>query len=237
MFPFEKSIPNSHCTFYQTLSYLIELEYFVLTFVLVGSYSFSFALRNFACVQNMHDNTTTLFYYYYDQKQLLYQLLNPVISSMRNHSTVSVLTVQSSHSFIPDRACVFCVDFCFISYSFPFAMSKCWILHVYEACVINHNTFPYYYDQKYLSVRNQSKVPILTVQQFISVSFLSILCSRVLFYFFPFAQRIVGFCMCPNVHDNHNTFTTIMTKNIFIASLRTKKCKCKSIWHPVCVLF
>ncbi len=137
---------------------------------------------------------------------------------MRNQSKVSVLTVQ--WLIIPD---VFCVDFCFISYSFPFAMSKCWILHVYEACVINHNTFPCYSDQKYLSVRTQSKVPVLTVQRFISVSFLSILCSRVWFYFFPFTQIIVGFCMCTNTHDNHNTFTTIMNRNIFIASLRIKE--------------
>ncbi len=210
----------SHCRFYQTLSYrdtYRDLEYFVFCF---SWFIFLLFCSEKCCICSKHAwYTTTCFLLRLWPKTVisnpLYQLLNPV---MRNQSKVPVLTVQ--WLVIPG---VFCVDFCFISYSFPFAMSKCWILHVYEACVINHNTFPCYSDQKYLSVRNQSKVPVLTVQRFISVSFLSILCSRVWFYFFPFAQIIVGFCMCTNTHDNHNTFSTIMNRNIFIASLRTKE--------------
>ncbi len=149
-------------------------------------------------------------------------IIKVIISVIKSSYEKSIQSFSSHCTMTNHTWCILCW-LLFYSYSFPFAISKCWILHVYDACVINHNTFPCYSDQKYLSVRNQSKVPVLTVQRFISVSFLSILCSRVWFYFFPFAQIIVGFCMCTNTHDNHNTFNTIMNRNIFIASLRTKE--------------
>lgn len=96
-----------------------EILSIVFSFDLVGSYSFSFALRNCACVQNMHETPFFFLLLLWPKTvnsnpllKLLYQLLNPVISSMRNESKVSVLTEQ--RLIIPDRAYVFCVVFYFI---------------------------------------------------------------------------------------------------------------------------